>query len=232
MPGYNHYPWCPCGWCYKHGWNFYSPRTTMEDFDRSFAERRLKETGAIRSWTACFVNPNAWCPECGAKVFFYQNQYGSRVYFDELGWPWPRHPCTDSSTRTNSTRENAPQPISQRARGAIIEILEAASVTGFDPNAEFRSKFGRPPWDLMIVDKVVRLGFENVMRVKSLSPSVDKPLFVSFTSAKTIPCAGDYISLDDDTIAILDKDSFELKKYQARTVSKAEFDSSESQGRA
>lgn len=42
--------------------------------------------------------PNAKCPVCGEKVFFYQNIYGSRVFFDSLGIPWPKHPCTDNKT--------------------------------------------------------------------------------------------------------------------------------------
>lgn len=42
-----------------------------------------------------FTIPNASCPICGKPVFFYANNYGSRVFFDELGPPWPKHPCTD-----------------------------------------------------------------------------------------------------------------------------------------
>ena len=43
-----------------------------------------------------YVNPNARCPVCGADVYFYQSPYGGRVFFDELGPPWPKHPCTDN----------------------------------------------------------------------------------------------------------------------------------------
>lgn len=43
-----------------------------------------------------YVNPNARCPVCGAEVYFYQSPYGGRVFFDELGPPWPKHPCTDN----------------------------------------------------------------------------------------------------------------------------------------
>ncbi len=45
-----------------------------------------------------YVNPNAKCPKCGALVFFYQSPAGGRVFFDELGPPWPKHPCTDNSS--------------------------------------------------------------------------------------------------------------------------------------
>ena len=44
-----------------------------------------------------YVNPNAKCPVCGRSVFFYQSPEGGRVFFDESGPPWPKHPCTDNS---------------------------------------------------------------------------------------------------------------------------------------
>ena len=38
-----------------------------------------------------YVNPNATCPRCGKSVYFYQSPFGGRVYFNELGPPWPKH---------------------------------------------------------------------------------------------------------------------------------------------
>jgi hypothetical protein len=43
-----------------------------------------------------YVNPNARCPVCGCAVYYYQSPYGGRVFFDDLGPPWPKHPCTDN----------------------------------------------------------------------------------------------------------------------------------------
>lgn len=43
-----------------------------------------------------YTNPNAYCPVCGEKVFFHQSRNGGRVFFDNLGWPWSKHPCTDN----------------------------------------------------------------------------------------------------------------------------------------
>ncbi|MFV2045281.1 MAG: hypothetical protein ACC700_18865 [Anaerolineales bacterium] len=55
-----------------------------------------------------YVNPHAECPVCGAPVFFYQSPYGGRVFFDELGPPWPKHPCTDNTVTTdNPIRETS-----------------------------------------------------------------------------------------------------------------------------
>ena len=48
-----------------------------------------------------YVNPNARCPECGKAVFFYQSPDGGRVFFEELGPPWPKHPCTDNTSIPN-----------------------------------------------------------------------------------------------------------------------------------
>lgn len=44
-----------------------------------------------------FTNPNAQCPVCGALVFYYEHVNGSKVYFEELGPPWTKHPCTDNT---------------------------------------------------------------------------------------------------------------------------------------
>ena len=43
-----------------------------------------------------YVNPNARCPLCGAPVYFYRSPTGGGVFFDDLGPPWPKHPCTSS----------------------------------------------------------------------------------------------------------------------------------------
>jgi hypothetical protein len=40
-----------------------------------------------------FTRP-ANCPVCGADCFYYQSADGGRVFFDSLGSPWPKHPCT------------------------------------------------------------------------------------------------------------------------------------------
>lgn len=43
-----------------------------------------------------YTHPNATCPVCGQRVFYYESEDGGRVFFDDLGPPWPKHPCTDS----------------------------------------------------------------------------------------------------------------------------------------
>jgi hypothetical protein len=56
---------------------------------------REAETGQrfIFGWVEypSYVNPNAACPRCGKSVYFYQSPLGGRVYFNNLGPPWPKH---------------------------------------------------------------------------------------------------------------------------------------------
>ena len=42
--------------------------------------------------------PNARCPVCYEPVFFFMAANGGRVFFDDLGPPWPKHGCTISAT--------------------------------------------------------------------------------------------------------------------------------------
>ena len=87
---WNHPPGCTCGWGGEGhlggGGGLGSPvpdyRVAVSHF----------------SSASSFTNPNARCPVCGASVFFYKSPYGGRVFFDELGPPWPKHPCTDNQT--------------------------------------------------------------------------------------------------------------------------------------
>lgn len=93
MPGYNHYAVCLCGWCVNYGRRRQAPRL---NHDVAYARAALERYGVkTDNFASCFVRPNASCPVCNAKVFFYANDRGSRVYFDHLGRPWPKHGCTD-----------------------------------------------------------------------------------------------------------------------------------------
>ena len=76
--GNNHGPSCQCGW----GGVFHGLGLTTE---KSLWQR--KES---------YTNPNAKCPRCRASVYFYQSPYGGKVFFDAMGPPWPKHPCSDS----------------------------------------------------------------------------------------------------------------------------------------
>lgn len=39
------------------------------------------------------------CPSCSVRVFYFSCGHGSKVFFDELGSPWPIHDCEKSWAR-------------------------------------------------------------------------------------------------------------------------------------
>lgn len=65
----------------------------------------------LSSNISSFTVPNARCPVCGAQVFYYCNEFGSSVFFDELGPPWTKHPCT---TKNRPPLPAADRPVSRR----------------------------------------------------------------------------------------------------------------------
>jgi hypothetical protein len=73
----NHPPDCDCGW----GGVFYESNRTLIDPDWSNESSH--------------TTPNAKCPICSSQVFFYRSPDGGAVFFDDLGPPWPKHPCTN-----------------------------------------------------------------------------------------------------------------------------------------
>ncbi len=91
----NHPPGCNCGWggvWYGGGgggdfaqWLFNKPKPV----------RKIGlQVATLSELSGGITHPNAACPVCGAPVYYYESSYGGRVYFDELGPPWPKHPCT------------------------------------------------------------------------------------------------------------------------------------------
>jgi hypothetical protein len=96
---YNHPTGCRCGWGgdghlgTSSGYSGYVYTSLYRSPDVQY----FSEIPSFNPSYTSFVNPNAHCPVCGTPVFFYQSPYGGRVFFDELGPPWPKHPCTDTT---------------------------------------------------------------------------------------------------------------------------------------
>lgn len=100
---WNHAPGCSCGWG-GAGWS-------QQPFNTSNVG-----VPPLRPDYVSFTIPNACCPVCGGLVFFYQSATGGRVFFDELGPPWPKHPCTDASSHPKPrVAEEARLPDAARA---------------------------------------------------------------------------------------------------------------------
>ncbi len=150
----NHRPGCTCGFGgYGHlgrrGTSYASQFYTSPVISppRDLFLDRYPEFSKATRVSACFVNPNATCPVCGESIFYYQNERGSRVFFDELGPPWPKHRCTD----TRSAGTQSVTTFSIRGQAAIADISKWQKDRGIDFVAEFKTKYGTSPWSLATI---------------------------------------------------------------------------------
>lgn len=106
---HNHPSGCNCGWggvWYGGGgggdfatWLFNKPKPVR---------KTGLQTATMLPLAGGLTKPNSTCPVCGTPVYYYESEYGGRVFFDELGPPWPKHPCTshepDRSSRQSTGR--------------------------------------------------------------------------------------------------------------------------------
>lgn len=94
---WNHPLDCNCGWGGDTGGGGHSGV-----YGKRIADGRIWSGHGLTYES--FTIPNASCPVCGDPVFFYQSPHGGRVFFDELGPPWQKHPCTDNSASRTARR--------------------------------------------------------------------------------------------------------------------------------
>lgn len=167
---WNHPADCNCRWSGGNGGVRVGPALSShqkgEAREGSFSSRSAQAVS--------FTNPNARCPVCGDQVFFYKSASGGRVFFDDLGPPWPKHPCTD----------NPSLPIRLLGRidsaGNSRGVRSPWAVDGWEPltNVEWRRFFPDNGWPLLsgirvISGRPIFLAFPYEWRVH-----VHAPIFV------------------------------------------------------
>jgi hypothetical protein len=126
---------------------------------------------------SCFVRPNAHCPVCGATVFYYCNSYGSSVYFDELGPPWPKHFCTDNPPNRNNS------------------VIELSTLS----NAENSYAWQKEGWEPCLLSLIQRID-SNTIRIslKQLKTGTQKEYYAKIPK---IRLAGDDSSITRYSLA-------------------------------
>jgi len=216
MPGYNHYPDCPCGWCVKIG---RSRRAFHFDSREANANALLRSYGVTASFYSCFLRPNATCPVCSARVWFYCNSYGSRVYFDEPGWPWPKHGCT------NTRRPGADaQALKRRPSGEIDHIADLLTDACRDPREDFRDKYQEYPWETCRVLGVRSSGFERNVEAEAITGDGGIGYF-RFTSANSRIHVGDLVSFNGSEVSFPDQQLAEPRRFKAKLITKTDYQS-------
>ena len=131
-------------------------RTGSPHENHAYFGQQLAEIGAGGAHAAYLFSPNAKCPVCDADVFFYKNSHGSRVFFDDLGPPWPKHPCTDSpSAQPVGTTSETLSPVLRPAIDLPF-VRNWLALAQIDPYAGFQYRHGLAPWDLWRIDLRIR----------------------------------------------------------------------------
>jgi hypothetical protein len=203
MPGHNHYSRCTCGWCVKQRGGSIQPFNL-----RVMDAVKFLDNSRVRSLRQCYVNPNAICPVCGTGVYFYANRFGSRVFFDELGPPWPKHPCTDNPRRrADFHAESRPRP-SRRARGSAMELVEAASLSGMAIGKLFGQR-RRDEWSPAVVISVERKGDENRVVAEHLDSNDYERFSFTCFSEDPVLAEGDLLSVRGLEVSFVHPDTLE-----------------------
>jgi hypothetical protein len=201
VTGFNHYADCGCGWCVNYGGRSARAHRArlVEDMHQRDALNVLKRNSA-RFISGCYVNPNAKCPVCGDAVYFYANEHGSRVFFDNLGPPWPKHPCPDNP-REAVTPRGAP---TRRARGMMQELITAANTAGLFKNKVFGRRI-LAEWSLLLVVEVERDGDENTAIAEFLDSESGETRQFKCRSAEPVLEPGDFVSMKGSEISFVHK---------------------------
>lgn len=82
-----------------------------------------------------FTIPNVTCQRCGAKVFYYEHPNGARVLFDQLGPPWPKHPCYEVTQKGKVRKPAVTKPCTDWAswrQGLWSPVIVQANVLSED----------------------------------------------------------------------------------------------------
>lgn len=147
------------------------------------------------------VNPNARCPVCGGGVFYYENEHGSRVFFDHLGPDWPKHPCMDDA-----------EPDAVRTRLAATPVTRTSGLPLVAQADNGISSSGPRPdngWRLFQVMRTSARG--ELIEVRARTLDLDDPTYVRFLihPVDDFPARGGIVFLKADRVAYFSLTLFE-----------------------
>lgn len=182
---------------------------------------KLLERNLANSLTACFVNPNARCPVCYRPVFFYANEFGSRVYFDDLGPPWPKHPCTENPKIKSVKNTSIFKKITLRSEGLTRELLRAAAISDYisKPIKDSSENIG---WILLVVNFVKRIDNKNSVNCEYIGNYDGKLMEFNCFSRDSLFEVGDLISKKGEKISFIDKNSLNIINFNIGSEIKIE----------
>lgn len=200
---------------------------TGQNGDRAESElwfrQAMLETRAAKGATARFVNPNADCPVCGDPVFFYQNERGSRVYFDEVGPPWPKHPCTDNEAFRHAPMIPSPDAITptQRAFDQVRLIETYYKWGGVDPDVAFFHKYGTSQWDAWRIDGRFRVNRDVLLVLSSADTAATRRRFIAYGRLPKLLSPGFLVFTYCNWLAYFDPEAMQEVAIETRRIKSA-----------
>jgi len=156
-------------------------------------------------------------------VFFYQNSAGSRVFFDDIGPPWPKHPCTDlpvfrssvSYTTAATAAPSSAATASQNDPDDLFSILLKPEELTSDDAINI-SALTQDGWERCIVKKKTIRHNDDASRIyyvvhSALDPS-EKSVRFSTVWRLPHPAAQDTVYLRDNLLSYFDFEIFEPRE--------------------
>lgn len=74
------------------------------------------------------------CPVCDADIFFHTNGNGDVVFFDELGWPWPKHECLSTEDGIREASNSSSVNTLQLKKIAQLRVQPNSLITSRNQN--------------------------------------------------------------------------------------------------
>lgn len=184
---------------------------------------RLQELRAARGATACYIKPNAKCPECGEPVFYYQNEFGSRVFFDELGPPWPKHPCTDQGPTPSHTGSGGSPRILPTLRDSTEgdTVAELLAVLNLDPLSNFRWRYGTDLWKPYLVQWRYSIRSGTLVVLQAADEDGDSPKFVAVSRLPRTVTRGTFVFVNRSRLACFNILKMEPQEFRLKTLRSA-----------
>ena len=156
---------------------------------------------------ANFSDANASCPVCGKPVFYYQNEHGSRVFFNHPGPPWEKHGCTDNPALKSLRPLMDLLPVYAHTASVNREPVNLNLPNYILPTAPVEPSTGK--WICMVVLR--RIERENVLwiRYRPFHEAPGKSFRFSVAANIDCPKTGDTFYMHENVVSF-----FSFKEFR------------------
>lgn len=115
------------------------------------------------------------CLDCEARVYFFKCNHGSKVFFDELGPPWPMHDCDQSWARRRRRSVDESGQVVVEIREDVTLIAPPPSFAVDDGIAEslIEAPSSRQPDPIIAMDPPPGASEHYIGILREVSPRVD-----------------------------------------------------------